>query len=51
MQKVTIPICNISRVDRMASPCGVPPNIPLSIRVAMVKSDARKNTQAMQTAA
>ena len=48
---VTLPICNNSRVERIASPCGCWPNIPPSIRLAIVKSDARKNTHAMQTAA
>ena len=47
---VTIPICNNSRVVRIMSPLGWPPNIPVNIRLAMVKSDARKNTQAIQTA-
>ena len=47
---VTIPICNSSRVLRIMSPFGCPPNIPVNIRLAIVKSDARKNTQAMQTA-
>ncbi len=48
---VTLPICNNSRVERIASPCGCWPNIPPSIRLAIVKSDARKNTHATQTAA
>ena len=47
---VTLPICNNSRVERIASPCGCWPNIPPSIRLAIAKSDARKNTHAMQTA-
>ena len=37
-------------MERIASPCGCPPNIPLNIRAATVKSGARKKTHAMQTA-
>ena len=47
---VTLPICNNSRVVRIASPCECWPNMPPSIRPALVKSDARKNTHATQTA-
>ena len=50
MPGVTSPICHMSRVVRIASPCGWPPNIPPSMRVATVKSVARKKTQATQTA-
>src|SRR4030095_15644309 len=49
-QMVTLATCRISRVERIASPCAVRLNIRLSIRLAMVKSDARKKTQAMHTA-
>ena len=47
---VTIPICNNSRVVRIISPFAWPPNIPFNIRLATVKSGARKKTQAIQTA-
>src|SRR2546422_8984869 len=48
---VMLPICNNSRVERIASPCGGWPHMPPSILLAVVKSDARKNTHAKQTAA
>src|SRR5438067_11907921 len=51
MERVTIATCNISRVERRASPLACRPNIPLNMRDAKAKSEARKKTQAMQTAA
>src|SRR5260370_31724265 len=47
---VTLPICNNSRVERIASACGFWPNMQPCIRLAIVKSDVRKNTHAMHTA-
>src|SRR5260370_29480233 len=45
---VTSAIWDISRVVRMASPCACPPNMPRNIRAAIVKSDARKNTERLR---